>query len=343
LAMLGACHGPDPGSEPAPPEGRAVRVAEVEVAASADGIRLPGVTRSVERADLAFFHPGHLAERLVERGERITAGDVLAVLHNPALMPGLAAAEARVRELRSRLDQLERDTSRVADLHRRELVSTDELDQVRSRRDAAREALDQARATRDEARQQLAEATLTAPFSGRVVELHAEPGEFVAAGRPVISLSADDRLEVAVSLPSRHAGHLNPGDRVRVSRVGQSLQSSGGVREIGLAAPGAPATMIVDLSEADHTAWQPGQSVHVELQWPDESRLTIPMAAIIDRGAGLSQVFAVRDNRVETVVVVPGEITAGRIAVEGGLEAGEQVVVAGHGQLLEGERVRILQ
>lgn len=343
VALLGACRGPEPESLSERPDGRPVRMAEVERTTSAGGVRLPGVTRSVERADLAFLHPGHLAERRVGRGDHVEAGDVLAILHNPALMPGLAGAEARVRELESRLEQLERETRRLENLHERELVSTDELDRVRSQRDAAREALDQARAGRDEAREQLAEASLTAPFAGRVEALQAEPGEFVRPGQTVLSLSANRRLEVAVALPSRHAERLTPGDSVMVTAVGRSLKAEGRVREIGLAGPGTPASVIVDLPGTGETAWRPGQPVHVELDWANGPALTVPMAAVIDRGAGLSQVFTVREGRVEAVMVVPGEIQAGRVRVEGGLEAGEQVVVAGHGQLLEGERVRILR
>lgn len=343
LTLLGACRGPEPETDATRPDGRPVRVAAVETTTATGGIRLPAVTRSVERADLAFLHPGHLAERRVGRGDHVEAGDVLAVLHNPALMPGLAGAEAQVRERQSRLEQLERETRRLENLHERELVSTDELDRVRSQRDAAREALGHARAGRDEAREQLAEASLTAPFAGRVVALHAEPGEFVSPGQPVLSLSADRRLEVAVSLPSRHTERLANGDRVPVTAVGRSLTAEGRVREIGLAAPGVPATVIIDLLETGETAWQPGQPVHVELGWSSEPTLTVPMAAVIDRGAGLSQVFAVREGRVESVMVVPGEVNGGRVRVEGGIERDEQVVVAGHGQLLEGERVRILR
>lgn len=330
-----AARGPEPGQP--------VRVATVDDGRPPVRTRLPGVTRAVERADLAFLHSGQLAERLVKRGERIQVGQPLAILHNPALMPGVSAAEARVRELDEQLQRLERETRRLTDLHERDLIATDELDRVRAQRNAARQARSQAQASLEEARDQLAEATIRAPFSGRVVALPVEPGHFVSPGQAVVSISTPERLEVAIDLSARQARSLSVGDAATIRRLEGGPRLSGTLREIGLPEPGQPATAVIELPEGVWPEWSPGQAVHVELSWTNGEMLTVPLDALIDTGDGLPHVFRLRDGHAELVSVIPGELDAGRVRVEGELEPGDEVIVAGHGQLLDGERVRVLR
>ncbi len=343
LAMTTACPDEPVTESPAPETGQPVRVATVNDGKPPVRLRLPGVTRAVERADLAFLHSGHLAERLVSRGEAISAGQPLAILHNPALMPGVTAAAARVNELEEQLQQLQRETRRLENLHERGLVATDELDRIRARRNAARQAREQAQARLDEARDQLDEATLRAPFSGRVVALPIEPGQFVGPGQPVVSVSAPERLEVAVDLSARQARALTVEESVRVRRLDGGTPHSGTIREIGLPAPGRPATAVIDLTDAAWPEWSPGQAVHVELSWTGDDRLSIPLDALIDTGDGLPHVFRLRDDHAELVSVISGELDGGQVRIEGELEAGDEVIIAGHGQLLDGERVRVLR
>lgn len=343
IAGTAACSG-EPDAQGQPPEsGQAVRVAAIEDGKPPVRLRLPGVTRSVERADLAFLHSGLLAERLVQRGEPVSAGQALAILNNPALMPGVTGAEARVRELDEQFERLERETQRLTNLHERGLISTDELDRVRAQRNATRQARSQAQASLDEAREQLAEATIRAPFAGRVVALPVEPGQFVSPGQTILSISAPEQLEVAVDLSARQAQSIDVDQSVSVRRLAGGPQLSGRIREIGLPAPGRAATAVVELPETAWPDWSPGQAVHVELSWTNGERLTVPLDALIDTGDGLPHVFRLRDDRAELVSVIPGELDGGRVRVDGELDPGDEVVIAGHGQLLDGERVRVLR
>jgi len=342
LGATACSNGPEAEGEP-PAPGQPVRVAVVDDAQPPARLRLPGVTRAVERADLAFLHSGQLAERPVARGERVEAGQALAVLHNPALMPGVSGAEARVRELDEQFERLERETERLANLHERGLIATDELDRVRAERNATRQSRSQAQASLEEAREQLAEATIRAPFAGRVAALPVEVGQFVSPGRTVVSLSAPERLEIAVDLSARQARTLAEGDSATIRRLEGGQRANGVIREIGLSAPGQPATAVLELNGAEWPEWAPGQAVHVELAWTSEDRLSVPLDALIDTGDGLPHVFRVRDGHAELLSIIPGELDGGRVRVSGELEPGNEVIIAGHGQLLDGEKVRVLR
>jgi RND family efflux transporter MFP subunit len=342
LALAG-CDAPPQGTAPAIDADRPkpVRVAEVEVAAGTRELRLPGVLRATERAAPAFLQPGYLAERLVTRGERVLAGQRLASLQNPGLGPAVAAAEARVRELDERLVQLEADYQRARELNERGLASVELLDRTLAERNATREARKQALASVAQARDQLADAVLRAPFAGTVSDLLVEPGDFVAAGQPVLVLAGDAGLEVEVMLPEGAARSLAPGAAVDIrAAAAYALHAAGTIREIGQARAGRPAPAVVQLA-ATH-GWEPGISVHVTLTLPAETSLTVPLNAIVAPGTGQARVFRVFEGRAVRVPVTPGRLVDSHVEVSGALAAGELVVIAGHQQLLDGDPVRIL-
>jgi len=340
--VLTACSAESASSDASAPTTRQtpVRVTEVRLSGATRELRLPGVVRAAQRAEPAFLHPGHLAERFVTRGARVEAGQRLATLQNPALAPALAAAEARVREQDERLVQLAADFERARTLQAQGLASEELLDRTRAQRNAAREARAQAVAALAEARDQLAEAVLRAPFAATVSDLLVEPGDFVQAGQPVLVLAGGAGHEVEIQLPEGLAKALRPGDEVRVRALVSGQWSAGRLREIGLARAGRPAPAVVELPE--NPAWTPGLSVYVMLQQPIAESLLVPLGAIMDPGAGETRVFRVVDGHAVLTPVTAGRLVGGLVEVSGGLAAGDRVVIAGQQQLLDGESVRIL-
>ncbi len=325
----------------APETARFVRVAAATDEAGSEPLRLPGLLRATDTAELAFLHAGQLAERRVRRGEQVSAGQVLALLHNPALSPGLSAAEARLREVHTELEQVERERRRIEDLHERRLVPTEELERIHARRDALRQAVEQAEARRREASEQLAEASLRAPFAGTIVDLRVDAGEFVAAGQPILTLAGNGSLEVALEIGARRVRGLHPGQTALVRESDGSISAEASLVEIGLASPGRPAPLRLRIDEAP-ADWRPGLGVQVELNLAEPARLSVPLPAVVDPGSGQPRIFRVVDDRAFLVPVSLGPVRAGRVAVEGALAAGDMVVVAGQGQLLDGETVRVL-
>lgn len=322
----------------APP--RPVRVETAIDLPAVERIRFPGVVRATDRASLSFLQSGYLAERRVQRGERVEAGQLLALLHNPALQPGVAAARGAVAEAEARLAQLERDTERLQRLVERELVAADELEQVRAQRDAASATLDQARARLDEALAQLEDAGLRAPFSGRVSELHLEPGDFAAAGQPVLDLADADGVEVEIRLPAQRAARMLDLPERPVRRLDDGRAVAARLAGVGQAAPGrtAPAVLALDADRG----LVPGDAVEVTLVFEAVGGVGVPLSALINPGTATSRVVRIREDRAEVVAVQVGRLLDRHVTVFGDLAAGDRVVIDGHAQLLDGEPVRVL-
>lgn len=345
LFVLAGCSGEQAPTAELAPTPRPVRTVEAIQIDQPARQRFPGALRARERAALAFLHPGTLAARAVRLGQPVAAGEALATLHNPALQPGVAAAEGRVLEARTRLRQLELDVERQATLVERRLISDDALDQTRTGRDAARATLDQAEASLDEARNQLADAQLRAPFAGIIARFMAEPGDFVAAGQPVMQLVDPNALEVEIALP----GDIDPDGVVAITVLhpARGEQASGRIEQRGSAEPGRPRPVRIMVEPETASQWQSGDAVQVEFELESPPVLMVPLAALIDPGTGFARLYRIRDDRAEQVAVLTGRLQGDLIAVTGSavtgnLAAGDAVVVAGQALLLDGEPVRVL-
>lgn len=344
--LLAGCNGDNGQAPPEEPGAHRspVRVATVQLVQDERSVRLPGMVRAKRRAQPAFLQPGYLAERLVARGDEVVAGQPLAILANPGLTPALDAARARVRELDERLVQLEAEYQRAVELHQRKLVPTEELDRALAARNATRAAREQALAAVVEAREQVAEATLRAPFDAVVGDLLAEPGDFVVAGQPILVLSGTGALEVEVSLPEGLRDSLQAGLPVEVRSLASGQVVAGVIRELGVARAGRLAPAVVELPgpEVAAAGWTPGLSVQVTFAQGPVEALAVPLSAIVDPGTGRTRVYKVVDGRAQVTTVEIGRPLGNRVEVRGALAAGDEVIVAGHHQLLDGDQLRIL-
>jgi multidrug efflux system membrane fusion protein len=325
-----------------PPESvRFVRTAAVVAEIDVERLRLPGLLRATKTAELAFLQTGQLAERRVIRGQAVETGALLALLYNSALNPGLNAADARLNEVRTQLEQVDREQRRLQDLHDRNLVSTEELERMVARRDALAQVVDQAEAEQERASEQLAEASLRAPFAGTIMEVLAEPGEFVAAGQAVVILAGHGSLEVALDLGAERAARLAPGQSARIRAPNGSGDHAATVVEVGLAGPGRPAPVRLRMDQAP-ADWRPGLAVEAELVFTNPERLSVPLSAVVDPGSGQPRIFRINDDRATLIPIALGPVRGGRVIIDGPVAPGDQVVIAGHSQLLDQETVRVL-
>ncbi|QTP58559.1 efflux RND transporter periplasmic adaptor subunit [Billgrantia antri] len=318
-----------------------VRVEAVRLSQDAVSYRFPGTVRASERAEPAFLHGGVLQERLVVRGQRVARGEPLATLHNPALAPALAAAEARVRELDARLSRLGRDVERARALRERNLSAEEELDRLRAEREATAQAREQAVAQRDEARAQLDELTLRAPFAAEVTDHEVEPGDFVAAGQPVLKLAGLGGREVEIRMPGHLAARLEVGQEATLTSLSTAQRLAGRVAHVGRADEAmAPVIVAIDAESAPAL----GAPLRVQLALAAPPVLQVPLAAVVDPGGHAPHVLMLSDDdTVRQVAVTTGRLVDGWVSVTASsLASGERVVTAGQGRLEQGDRVRVL-
>lgn len=328
------------------PGDRAVRTAPVEAAPALRTHRFFGVSRAARRADLAFQAGGRLVDRAVDVGDRVEAGARLARLDAAPLEHATQAASARIARLDAELAQARRDARRVERLGSRDAATGQAVEQARAGVAALGAARREAAAGLAEARRQRAEADLVAPFAGTVTAVHAEPGELVGAGRPIVSLVGEDGLEVALEVPETVVADLRNGAPVDVFFPLLDQRVVAHVSQIGgeAAGPGRLFPVVLSLPTGHLRA---GLTAEATLATPRAPALAVPLAAVVDPAGGRPRVFRVTDGVAHRVPVVVGELAdGGRVVLtaSGGeaqppLQAADAVVIGGHFALLDGDAV----
>jgi HlyD family secretion protein len=197
-----------------------------------------------EEIHVAAKYAGRVAEVLVNEGDMVAAGQVLAHMDTAELRAELAAARAGVAqaeenvaearaqivERQSTLKFAEQELQRAETLVSRGHISEQQADQRRSARDVARASLEAAQARLASTRRaveaaeaqavrietQLAESTLTAPRAARVQYRLAEPGEVLASGGRVVTLLDLTDVYMTIFLPTADIGRLLVGNEARI-------------------------------------------------------------------------------------------------------------------------------
>jgi HlyD family secretion protein len=162
----------------------------------------------IREVRLAFNGSEHVGEMLVDEGDRVQAGQLLARLHTELLQAALDRARADVVAAEAEAHAAELSYRRVKELAGRKLASPETLDEAEAKSRVARAHVAAAEAALAEHAQALKDAELHAPVNGVVRERIVEVGDFVTPQTPVFTLALADPVWVRSYLPETYLGSL---------------------------------------------------------------------------------------------------------------------------------------
>lgn len=319
-----------------------VQVAPVTAESTRRQLRFSGITRSARHAVLSFTVPARMAVRSVEIGDRVAAGDVLAMLDVREFDIAVASSKARVVELKARLDQAKRDWRRLDRLSGSGAAATKDTERAATTVEALRAALQAAESRLAEARRVRSEAELKAPFSGTITAVRLEPGEWADPGRPVVSLSGDREFELEVDVPETFLGRLSVGDTVTVVLPllgGKQMQGRVASMATAALSSGRLFPLVVSLEPTE--VLTAGLTAELILSIRTPTQLMVPVNAVINPGSSRPSLFVVESGRARRAIVELGTFSGDRVSVSGDLSAGDWVVVNGHTSLSDGKPVEV--
>lgn len=322
---------------------RPVQVAEVQLAPARASAAFTGTVRARREVELGFRASGRVVERLVEVGQAVEAGQVLARLDPADLGLALRAAEADLAAAEAQSRQAANDAVRSRSLLAAGHVAAAFDDQRVAAARAAAERVATARANLDLARNRLSYATLVAPGAGVVTTLLAEAGQVLAEGQPLLRLAYPAERELLVRVPESALPTLrDPGAAVAFwVRPEEALPAR--LREVAPQADGALRTYAARFSLPEAPDWVAlGMTGTVRLTRDTAPVATLPRSALHDRGAG-PMVWRVEGNRLEAVPVTVTQLSDATVQVSGPLRPGERVVALGAQMLDAGQQVRVVE
>lgn len=314
---------------PSPPEASAVRVelAEVEASSASLVLTLPAEVKGSRDASLASPLGGYVEQVRVDPGDRVRRGQTLVAVDT-------TTQAARRAQARVELEAAKREYRRFQRLG--DALPRAELDAAETRLKAAQAAVHTANVL-------VTRSIVAATFDGVVVSVDAEVGEVAAPGEPLVRVVQLDPAHATVSVAERDVAALQEGMAAEVSLPAlPDLQLTGTVRHIQRAADLETRTFIADVT-VDNEAERllPGMIATVTLKTAAaQPRLVIRQDWLVTRG-GQVGVFVADEERAGWRAVELGPVTRDQVVVEAGVKPGDAVVITGHRQLADGDRLLV--
>ena len=314
-----------------------------------------------------------LKQILVDEGDVVKAGQVMAVVDNSVLKAELDQAKAEVEssqavvrqrqaalaQARASLAEAERTFERNQQLANAGAISRQDLDTRATGVATAREAVHVAEAeissaqadvrssiARVEQLQTQVEQTLVrSPAEGIVAKKNVEIGNVTAPTQQIFSIIRGGLLELEADVPAIQLPQVRIGAGAQItSDADPRVRLQGKVRKIApLVDPQSRlAEVTIDLPSA--SLLRPGMFARAAITTTTVSGISVPAKAVVPQSDGSAIVFLVSgDEKVQALTVELGEVLSdGRVEIKKGLKPGKRVVVAGAGYLKDVERVRII-
>src|SRR5256714_5971374 len=203
LLLLVACTEAAPATSN--PE-RPVQVQRVTYQSGDASREFVGVVRARYETDLGFRVAGKITARIINVGDRVRVGDVIARLDSQDLKLQVESAQAELSAATSNLAQTAADELRYASLKSRGYAAVADYDRKKAAKDEADGRLERAQRALDLARNQLAYAELRADADGVITAALAETGQVVAIGQAVARLAHRGGMEAVIALPETWLG-----------------------------------------------------------------------------------------------------------------------------------------
>ena len=266
---------------------------------------------------------------MTEVGQQVRAGQVLVRLDSDRAALQAAQTSAQMRKL-------EANYNRSLQLSKQQLVSANDLDQLKF-------DLENVRGVNRLANLELSYANVTAPISGVIAERSIKTGNFVQINSPIFRIVDTSRLEATLNVPERELATLKAGLPVQLqvdALPGRPFE--GRVDRVAPVIDSGSGTFRVICAFESGGLLQPGMFGRIKIDYDQRAdALVIPRNALLD-DENDSAVYVVRGGKAARVAVKLGYYDGEWVEVRAGLKPGDRVVTAGKVALREGTEVQVI-
>lgn len=308
-----------------------VMVSEIKASGLKETLTVSGTLEADKTVVLGFSVSGTIASMLVEEGQQVAAGQLLATLEPTEYTNSLTIAEASLMEAKDAFVRMEALYNKGS-LPERDYIS-------------ARAKLAQAEANKNLAVKRLSDTRLQASIAGIVTAKNLETGASAAPGLPVFTIVKTDKVYSTLSVPEVEIGKVSLGMEARVMVPTLGEEFLGKVSIINPVADKVSKAYRVKVElENPSGILLPGMITNNMISTGKSiNQLTVPANAIVRDEDNLTYLFLLQEhNRVKRQRVAVGGLSQNGIIITDGLKSGDKVVVEGQMNVKDGQTVTVL-
>jgi RND family efflux transporter MFP subunit len=372
VLTIGACSRAEGTLSSEPPTVAVARVTHGDIA---QDLTVAAEFRPFQEIEVFAKVAGYLKSINVDVGDRVQAGQLLAVLEIPEVQDEMRQDESSVKHAQDEIIRAQADLERAESVHevahlgatrlstvlktRPNLVAQQDIDEASGRDRVAEAQVSTARAALSSADEQLefakasqnktktlfAYSQITAPFAGVITHRYADTGAMIQAGTssqtqtlPLVKLSQNSRLRLVIPVPESAVSRIRLGEPVALDVQALHKKYTGTVARFADQLDTETRTMHVEVDVTNPgLELVPGMYALASLVLEQARNVLVVPVEALDRGDTSARVLLVnRDGRVEARDVKAGLETGDRVEIASGLADGDLVVVGNRSQLKAG-------
>ena len=327
-ALLSSC-----GSKVKEQSSDVLRVVTEQVSTSNtdNGTTYVGEVEAESSTAVSFTSSGTVLRMLVEEGQAVSKGQLIAEIDATQPKNAVMAAEAMMTQAQDAYD-------RMKILHDRNSLSEMDWVEVQSK-------VQQARSSLQMAKKSLADCRLLAPCSGVIGSKSMEAGMTALPAQPVCNILNINNVKIKVSIPENEIGAITSAtpSTITVAALDGAVFKGGRI-EKGVSADALTRTynIYINLQNADHRLL-PGMVTNVALTAGKDAAptaLTLPVTAVQQNAKGEKFVWIVKGSKATRQNVTLGELQGNRVVITSGIASGDKVIVEGYQKVSEGSEVK---
>lgn len=284
---------------------------------------------------------GQVSQVLVEAGQWVRKGQVLAVIDRSVQVQQQAQQSAQIQVARADAQLAQANLDRAQKLVARGFISKADIDRLTATRDAARARVSLASAQLGELNARTQRLNIVAPDAGLVLERKLDPGQVVSSGSGVLfRLARGGEMEMLAQLGESDLAQLAVGVAAEVTPVGTQRAFAGQIWQISPVID--PQTRLGRVRVALNYApeLRPGGFASVVIRSGAVVAPILPESAVLSDAKGPFVYVVNGANKVERRGVKTGEVTEQGMPVTEGLNGSERIVLRAGGFLNAGDTVR---
>jgi RND family efflux transporter MFP subunit len=337
-----------------------VRLAEVTLYASSEGLRYSASLIPYAQVDVAFRTTGYVTDvkqvksadgrtRDIGTGDYVTKGTVLAQIRRQDLKNQADESGAQVDAAVAQHTQAEQDFNRAKALYATQSLTKPDYDQAQARFDSTLAAVNQAKAAQRQAQLSLSDSELQAPLSGYILARNLDVGTLASPSSAAFTIADTSAVKATFGVPEDAINLVHLGQLLTLQLQNDAAQYSGRVTSISPSADARSRVFAIEVTLPNRqNTLKPGMIASVELGGKREaSQPSVPLSAIVPY-PGESGQFAVvvaeqQSGQWKAHVrrVTVGATHGSSVSVTG-VRTGEKVAAIGAQLLKEGDSLSVI-
>lgn len=306
-------------------------VMKVAPATISNTINLPGSIEPWTSLELVSKISGSIEEVMVREGDAVKEGDVIARIEADDYRIAFERAQAAYKLAKA---DFERDQKVFAE----GVIPPAELDMRKTNMQTAKSDLENARLMYDR-------CTIKAPMNGVVRRLDAKVGLYLGIGDPIGRILQIDRVKAVIGIPESDITAVRTLDEIAITIQALDDRKINGRRHFVSTSPETAARLYRLELEVDNPGHEilPGMFVRATIvKQSRDHALSIPFYSIISRNDE-QFIYVEQEGSVKKRNVKTGIMEKWMVEITDGLSEGERVVVEGHRDVEDGQKVKVVK